>query len=922
MPYIRASQGGGGKWICTAVVTAPSGSTITVSGGGETLTATSTGVEHAFYVHKKSTTYTITVELNGATKSDTFTTTTESGLISSYNFKFGTINVNLWSQFIGKDIRCFKSNAINETKQSSTTSLTFNVPVTGYYSILGYYASNNIYSTSATVTDLDTPVNVDLVYYDKYADENPNDVQSWLASAGIFDSEYTTLSEVLADTDLLWDLLENDKSLQYLRASTSWATDICNNYDAMFHINASLDALDILGGFGGSSVWADAIQASIYRTSSSQVPTMTSNTDPSGECFASSESSSSYDAWKAFDSNSSSTQWRASGTTVPSYVGYKFENPAFITSVKLQCSSDTYSASKFKIQASNDGEEWVDVSEEFTTAIPTTLTEYNLINPGNYLYYRLYIISLSGSAAARIRHIELYNTVLQNIDIGVRNWLHSTYSTQATNNHYYTLNQVLSDLELLKFLMSDVNSVDYLTYDDVIESIEYTDWINSMTNSQNAMIAIGSSSYAINTFLQIPEWADALLSSPYRNYIFSELIPIMTSDTEPSGECFVTSDYTPGASYKAYKAFDGIEETYARLIGSDIENYICYDFGENQQEEAIAFEILLGSSSSTSIASNKTCKIQGSNDNNTWDDLVTLENPTKETFNNIGLWNGIISTPDDYRYYRAWFSGSVYSTSATYIRKFDLFGKVSSISGEKIQIQSAPNDTVYYYSADNIKIDLCTTNDGGIGYVLKENLPVGCYIFYSTVARNGNHYDEDYSKVVQIFQNTKIVNLIPEKAIYWYGIKTPLYQKCSTTNGWSSPGSSYTFNVSYVQEYRNAIGINASRTNTGTAANPSYSYTIGAIGTSIAIPNNSDGQSIVYVVYSSSTSGRVGVYSSKTLSGGASTYKAISSDYNVTHFDFSNTGSTYSNIYVYLYNTGSTSTSTPAPLQIYALWVE
>lgn len=921
MPYIRASQGGGGKWICTAVVTAPSGSTITVSGGGETLTATSTGVQRAFYVHKKSTTYTITVSLNGATKTDTFTTTTESGLISYYEFKFGTINVNLWSQFIGKDIRCFKSNAIDETKQADTTLLTFTVPETGYYSIFGNYASNNIYITHATVTDLDTPVNVDLVYYDKNADENPNDVQSWLASAGIFDSEYTTLSEILADTDLLWDLLENYESLLYLKASTSWATDICNNYDAMFHINASLDALDILGGLGGSSVWADAIQASIYRTSSSQVPTMTSNTDPSGECFASSESSSSYAAWKAFDSNSSSTYWRASGSAVPSYVGYKFENPEFITSVKLQCASDTYSASKFKIQASNDGEEWVDVSEEFTTAIPTTLTEYNLINPGNYLYYRLYIISLSSSSyAARIRHIELYNTVLQNIDIGVRNWLHSTYSTQATNNHYYTLNQVLSDLELLKFLMSDVNSVDYLTYDDVMESIEYTDWINSITNSQNAMIAIGSSSYAINTFLQIPEWADALLNSPYRSYVFSELIPIMTSDTEPLGECFVTSDYSPTSTYKAYKAFDGIEETYARLIGSDTENYICYDFGENQQEEAIAFEILLGSGSSSSIQSNKTYKIQGSDDNNTWDDLVILENPTKATFDNIGLWKGAISTPDNYRYYRIWFNGSINSTSASYIRKFDLFGKTFPIIGEKIQIQSAPNDTVYYYSSENVKIDLCTTNDAGIGYVLKENLPVGCYIFYSTIARDKNHYNENYSKVVQIFQNTKIVNLIPEKAIYWYGIKTPLYQKCTTANGWSS---SNTLSESYVQEYRNAIGINASRTNTGTAANPSYSYTIGAIGTSIAIPNNSDGQSIVYVVYSSSTSGRVGVSSGKSTSSSSTThYKTISSDYNVTHLDFSNTGSSFSNIYVYLYNTGSTSTSTPAPLQIYALWVE
>lgn len=160
-PVLFGSGGNVGDWFQTIAVTAPAGSTITVSGGGETQTATGTGTYYAFAVHNQSTVYTITVSMDGVSSAaQTVTTGTTSGAISFVEVKFGTINVTLDNAFIGETITCV-SGGTTISKTASGNSLVFRVPSTGTWTISGTI-SGQTYTATAVVSDLDTPVSTTL----------------------------------------------------------------------------------------------------------------------------------------------------------------------------------------------------------------------------------------------------------------------------------------------------------------------------------------------------------------------------------------------------------------------------------------------------------------------------------------------------------------------------------------------------------------------------------------------------------------------------------------------------------------------------------------------------------------------------------------------------------------------------------------
>jgi len=186
--------------------------------------------------------------------------------------------------------------------------------------------------------------------------EPTDDIQIWLNCANIWDKTYTTLAEVLADTDTLSALIASENAVDYMVRSTTWAV-------------------------------ATAL-----------VPKMTSNNTPEGLCFASSVSGS-YPIWRAFDRDDS-TEWGPADANVPQYVGYKFTSAKCVKRVVIRpdaSSSATppgQSINAFSIQASNDNNTWDTL---LTDSIPYENTPsnhaYNLTNDTEYLYYRLYISS-------------------------------------------------------------------------------------------------------------------------------------------------------------------------------------------------------------------------------------------------------------------------------------------------------------------------------------------------------------------------------------------------------------------------------------------------------------------------------------------------------------------------------------------------
>jgi len=146
----------------TINVTAPSGSSVRITGGGETYTGTGTGTSQAFAVHTASTTYTVAVTMDGNTKSETITSAAISGQSGSVTIAFGTINVSVAADFVtaGSTITCAKTG-VNTISKAAASTLTFRVPETGEYTISGTL-SGTPYSTTATVTDLNAPESVSL----------------------------------------------------------------------------------------------------------------------------------------------------------------------------------------------------------------------------------------------------------------------------------------------------------------------------------------------------------------------------------------------------------------------------------------------------------------------------------------------------------------------------------------------------------------------------------------------------------------------------------------------------------------------------------------------------------------------------------------------------------------------------------------
>lgn len=146
----------------TINVTAPSGSSIRITGGGETYTGTGTGSSQAFAVHTPSTTYTVAVTMDGNTKSETITSAATSGQSGSVAIAFGTINLTYANDFRGKTITCTKNGVtVTKTAPSSGNTMTFRVPTTGIWTISGT-VSGTAYSVNVNVTSLSTAVSVDL----------------------------------------------------------------------------------------------------------------------------------------------------------------------------------------------------------------------------------------------------------------------------------------------------------------------------------------------------------------------------------------------------------------------------------------------------------------------------------------------------------------------------------------------------------------------------------------------------------------------------------------------------------------------------------------------------------------------------------------------------------------------------------------
>ena len=234
-----------------------------------------------------------------------------------------------------------------------------------------------------------------------------NDIQVWLNCAGL-NKSYTTMSEVLADTNTLSALISNNNASDYLARSTTWASDICSNESAMTYIGLNDYCANKLLA---DSTWLTAICNSAYfkKVLNIKVPNLISNTgDDGGIASASSQWNDTSFPYLAFNGDTSKTQgWSANTENAGEWLNYEFPTAIkpYVFDYKSGNFIYNYTNNKalkaFKIQGSNDGTDYTDLTDEIECPDINLHSQVLLTKNLNvsYKHIRLYITQKTGTYA-------------------------------------------------------------------------------------------------------------------------------------------------------------------------------------------------------------------------------------------------------------------------------------------------------------------------------------------------------------------------------------------------------------------------------------------------------------------------------------------------------------------------------------------
>lgn len=268
------------------------------------------------------------------------------------------------SDFAGATISCTDGTTTFQQICPSTTPFEVvfeSIPV-GTWTISGT-AEGVLYSTQFIVVDFETALNS---IPDGSTVIPTDDIQIWLNCANIWDKSYTTITQVLNDANTLQALIASNNAADYMARSTTWASDVTADQSAMSYIGLNDYCADALLA---DSTWLNAICNSTYFDSvfTTKVPTMTSDTTPSGTVFSSTPYDSSFAGYKAFDKDTT-TSFATSSTAGEYHVGYEFPQSvkiyiAVITHPTGSSAPSRITSEKFQ---SYNGSTWVDETSQFS----------------------------------------------------------------------------------------------------------------------------------------------------------------------------------------------------------------------------------------------------------------------------------------------------------------------------------------------------------------------------------------------------------------------------------------------------------------------------------------------------------------------------------------------------------------------------
>lgn len=351
---------------CNVVVTYPSGvgATCTISGGGETYSAPALNppdTSYKFVVHGKNTTYTITTNVDGVTKTKTITTGTT--LDQTYNVSMPYARVNLTVE--APPI----TGTITITDGTTTITKTAMPNITLYLDLGTWTISGSDgvdpYDTEVVVDDFNVVYEADLSTAPNGATVTPtDDIQTWLLCAKIKNkTSYKTLDDVFADKETLQKLISSENAVNYMVRSLTWVKSS----------NAAL------------------------------VPTLSAD---NGKILVSSNYTSNTYPYKVFDDDwskltayNADNSWTSNSLNNES-IGYDFDTPVRVKKVRLRAAyNSAYTQAlvkNFTVQYSdvggNNDADWTDEGTSFVYQNVNQEQEFYLLNDvGEHRYWRIYI---------------------------------------------------------------------------------------------------------------------------------------------------------------------------------------------------------------------------------------------------------------------------------------------------------------------------------------------------------------------------------------------------------------------------------------------------------------------------------------------------------------------------------------------------
>lgn len=283
-----------------------------------------------------------------------------------------TITVTYSADFYGETITCSNGVKTYSKVAPNTGTVDFSVDEEGTWTISCTIGANPPYTDTVEV-DLSYSANLEAI--PDGSTVTPTDsVSKWLECAGITDKAYTTLAQVIGDSETFNALLGDSNACAYMKRSTTFAVAV------------------------------------------GQVPTMTDDTHPSGVCsYAGMEQTSDYPPYKSFNGGATSSDGclpdRNNTASTLTYLQYEFDTAKVVRRVVFYSrpTTSTLNGTTLYVQGSNDGfvSDVHDLSSaivipSFTNTNDGVKFEYSFENNDAYKYVRI-----SNKALTQWRYTDL-----------------------------------------------------------------------------------------------------------------------------------------------------------------------------------------------------------------------------------------------------------------------------------------------------------------------------------------------------------------------------------------------------------------------------------------------------------------------------------------------------------------------------------